>query len=290
MYLKTRAEPPPAHSYSRNYSLPQQSLPIQDLHSTPSMKTAPVPVPVPLSCSPGIHIPSPISITNVEVGNVIQPTPLDLGMFNRHYNDDVATKQLSPSFPTKSSENIPTNRNQISVDNIKASHMHLDSSQTHPNNSINPNVIDDSSLDSSFNSGNDQHDDQNADTKVLSNGADDNNKNDTISNNIEAREKPVHTILTDDGLTRHLSSTNSSPIPSPSSVQGAPALTAKLSIDFEKASGNCHISFELKYFFKIISDLIRCHVDCFFRYYKFCCTKALEKILAEKTHGYNWRR
>lgn len=218
-------EPPPAHSYARKYSIPQQPLPLHDLHHGTS---PPIAAPAPLSNSPGIHIPSP-TLNSIDAN--IQSKPLDLGISDRHHyhrNDSppIVTKIHATQKPATETTVVQTG--QLTAEsNVKISRTTIEATlrynlensiQNHANNSI---------------KGNDEEMNESREI-TITNGTENstNEINKHITQTIfKTTDNPLRTCSAD-GLLR----TNLSSSPSPSSAQSAPATPVKFLIDYEKAS------------------------------------------------------
>lgn len=255
-------EPPPAHSYGRNYLLPQQ----------PSHFDLPVAAPASTAHSPGLHMPSSAASNSISVSTptVLQSKPLDLGISDRYRNSasnsprqtppneqpialDV-TKSATALISIKCNASEMTDLDQLgqqsaqsTPDPIKIPTITMTPDtvtvstpqNTHPSISIRPNEIDDTS-NSSVSS---KCDNGKSDTDLVSNGTiNDAGQNVSIASkvnqpsSINVPKNPLRTNSAD-GFLRS-SSTNSSPVPSPNSAQSAPATPSKFPNDYEKQSSS----------------------------------------------------
>lgn len=256
-------EPPPAHSYGRNYLIPQQP-PIFDL---------PVAAPAPTAHSPGICMSStatPNTLTINATPNAIQSKPLDLGISDR-YRNTASTSPKRPTQPTQPIEPIALDvsktattlisikcnasgsadpvqqQTQLTQDQIRIPTITmtpdivtvLASPASNPSNPMRTHEMDDTS--NSSNNSKSDHIKSDGDV-IISNGTT-NDSSKTISPTpaisqpaCNASKNPLRTNSAD-GFLRS-SSTNSSPVPSPNSAQSAPATPSKFPNDYEKQSSS----------------------------------------------------
>lgn len=225
----------------------------------------------PISLSPGIHISSPATPNSIAVNpsTVIQSKPLDftktidLGIFDRHRNStnnnsprQTASNDAIISLDAPKNVAISSKPNEIAATDLSQRLTHATTAEiikiptiittsdtvivsspqaNHPNSIKITHEIDDSTSNSSNNS---KSDNGRIDVDVLSNGttndlhqAPASSINQQTSN---ALKNPLRTNSAD-GFLRS-SSTNSSPVPSPSSAQSAPATPVKFPNEFKKAS------------------------------------------------------
>lgn len=251
------SEPPPAHAYVRKYLLPQQP---SDFYDHPVAAPA-----APISHSPGIHISSPAPPNPIAVNpsTVVQSKPLDftktidLGHSDRHRNaTSNSPRQIvtNDAIPLDVPKNVTISKsNEIAATDLSQRSIHatteiikiptiittpdtviVSTPQANPSNSIKTHEIDDTSNSSN----NSKSDNSRIDVDVVSNGTtNDVNKAPASSINQQTSDALKNPLRTNsaDGFLRS-SSTNSSPVPSPSSAQSAPATPVKFPNEFEKSS------------------------------------------------------